>query len=329
MSSSSFSRRTLLRAGAALPVATLGIDAFAQTSSPPPTSRRAQAPGFFRLALGDIRITMVSDGQLSLPARTLAANVPEATLRSYLKSIRHAGDTLRGHLNLTLIDTGERVILVDAGAGPGFQETAGRIETSLKTAGYAPTDIDLVVITHGHPDHVWGILDDGGENPRFPHAEYAINAAEWQFWTDETLVDRLPEAQKPMARGARRSLTAVSARTRRAKPGDEIAPGVSLFDAVGHTPGHCGLMVESAGQRLLIVGDALTHAYVSFEQPDWYFGFDMDGGQAAATRKRILEMAASEDMRVALYHAPFPGVGRVGRLGTAYRFIPESWDWTV
>jgi glyoxylase-like metal-dependent hydrolase (beta-lactamase superfamily II) len=329
MSISSFSRRTLLRAGAALPLAAIAGGAAAQTATPVSSSSATQAPGFFRLALGGIRITMVSDGQLALPPQALAANVPEATLLSYLKSIRLPAGMQRGHLNLTLIDTGERVILVDAGAGPGFQDTAGRVEANLNAAGYAPADIGLVVITHGHPDHVWGILDDAGENPRFPHAEYAINAAEWQFWTDETLSDRLPEARKPMARGARKSLTAVSGRTKRAKPGDEVAPGVSLFDAPGHTPGHCGVMVEFAGQRLLIVGDALTHAYISFEQPDWYFGFDMDGGQAAATRKRILEMAASEDMRVALYHAPFPGVGRVGRLGTAYRFIPESWDWTV
>lgn len=329
MTGSFLTRRAMLRAGAVLPLTTLAGSAAAQTAAPVPAGRGAQAPGFFRLALGDIRITMVSDGQLSLPAEVFGANVPEATLRSYLKSVRLAADMQRAHMNLTLIDTGERVILVDAGAGPGFQDTAGRIEASLKAAGYAAADIDLIVITHGHPDHVWGILDDAGEKPRFAHAEYAISAAEWQFWTDGTLVERLPEAQKPMAHGARKSLTAVSGRTRRAKPGDELAPGVSLFDAPGHTPGHCGLMVESAGQRLLIVGDALVHAYISFEQPEWYFGFDMDGGEAAATRKRILKMAASEDMRIALYHAPFPGVGRVGRLGTAYRFIPESWDWTV
>jgi glyoxylase-like metal-dependent hydrolase (beta-lactamase superfamily II) len=330
MSSSPFSRRAILRAGAAVPLtASAWSAAAAQTATPAPAVRAGQAPGFFRLAVGDMRITMVSDGQLSLPMQTFGANVPEATLLSYLKSIRQQGSMQRGHLNLTLIDTGERVILVDAGAGPNFQDTAGRIDASLKAAGYAPADIELIVITHGHPDHVWGILDDAGKTPRFPHAEYAISAAEWRFWTDETLSERLPEAQKQMAHGARKSLTAVSGRTRRAKPGEEVAPGVRLFDAPGHTPGHCGLMVESAGQHLLIVGDALTHAYISFEQPDWYFGFDMDGGQAAATRKRILKIAASEDMRIALYHAPFPGVGRVARLGAAYRFIPENWDWSV
>jgi len=328
MTASIFSRRTVLRAGTAAPLLALAGGARAQ--APEPTlAGPDQAPGFYRFMLGDYRITMVSDGQLALPTPRLAANVPEATLRSYLKTIRQAADTQRGHLNLTLIETGEQLILVDAGAGPDFSEGAGRIEASLAAAGYTVEDISLIVITHGHPDHVWGILNDAGEAPRFLHAEYAINAVEWKFWSDESLAERLPEAAKPMALGARKNLSAVSARTTRAQPGDELAPGVALFDAPGHTPGHCGVMVESAGERLLIVGDALTHAYISFEQPEWHFGFDMDGEQATATRKAILEMAASEDLRLALYHAPFPGVGRAARTGTAFRFIPANWDWDV
>jgi len=329
MTASLFSRRSLLCAGAAAPLVSLAGAAAAQAPEMQTRPQLRQAPGFYRFRLGKHLVTMVSDGQLSLPAPTLAANVPEATLRSYLKTIRQGADTQRGHLNLTLIDTGEQVILVDAGAGPDFQDSAGRIEASLEAAGYSPEDVGLIVVTHGHPDHVWGILDDAGKAPRFPHAEYAINAAEWRFWTEEKLADRLPEAQKPMARGARKNLTAVSARTTRANPDAEVAPGVRLFPAAGHTPGHSGVMVESGAQRLLIVGDALTHPYISFEKPDWHFGFDMDGEQAVATRKQILEMAASEDMRIALYHAPFPGVGRVARLGTAFRFIPENWDWNV
>jgi glyoxylase-like metal-dependent hydrolase (beta-lactamase superfamily II) len=329
MTASSFSRRFLLRAGAAAPFISVAGSAAAQVPEPQPQARARQAPGFYRFRVGDYLVTMVSDGQLSLPTPTLAANVPEATLRSYLKTIRQGGDMQRGHLNLTLIDTGEQVILVDAGAGPDFQETAGRIEASLKAAGYRREDISLIVITHGHPDHVWGILDDAGEAPRFPHAEYAINGAEWRFWTDETLADRLPESAKPMARGARKNLTAVSARTNRASPDAEVAPGVRLYPALGHTPGHSGVMIESAGERLLIVGDTLMHPYISFEQPDWHFGFDMDGEQAAKTRMQMLEMAASEDLRLALYHAPFPGVGRAARFNTSFRFIPENWDWNV
>jgi len=328
MTVSRFTRRALLRAGLATPLLSLPGVAGALAATPAETTR-AQAPGFFRLALGDYLITIVSDGELSLPTATLAANVPEATLRSYLKSIRQAGDTQRGHLNLTLIDTGERVILVDAGAGPDFQDTAGTIEASLQAAGYGVEDINLVVITHGHPDHVWGILDDAGKAPRFPHAEYAINAAEWTFWADEALAERLPQAQKAMAHGARKNLTAVSARTRRLEPDAEVAPGVRLFAAPGHTPGHSGVLVESAGERLLVVGDALTHAYISFEQPGWHFAFDMDGEQAASSRARILALASGEDIRLVLYHAPFPGVGRVARLGTVFRFIPENWDWRV
>lgn len=329
MTAFSFSRRFVLRAGAAAPIISVAGSAAAQTAEPQRGEKTRQAPGFFRFKLGEYLVTMVSDGQLSLPTPTLAANVPEATLRSYLKAVRQSADMQRGHLNLTLIDTGAQVILVDAGAGPDFQASAGQIEASLKAAGYRHEDISLIVITHGHPDHVWGILDDAGEAPRFPHAEYAINAAEWSFWTDETLSGRLPESAKPMARGARRNLTAVSARTTRANADAQVAPGVRLYPMPGHTPGHSGVMVESAGERLLVVADALTHPYVSFEQPDWHFGFDMDGEQAAQTRRQILEMAANEDMRLALYHAPFPGVGRAARLNTAYRFIPENWDWNV
>jgi len=329
MTASPFSRRFLLGAGVVAPFISLARGAVAQAPEPRQNPKLAQTPGFYRFRLGNHVVTMLSDGQLSLPTTTLASNVPEATLRSYLKTVRQSGDMQRGHLNLTLIDTDQTVILIDAGAGPDFQEGAGRIEASLEAAGYSVADIGLIVITHGHPDHVWGILDDAGEAPRFPHAEYVINAAEWRFWTDEKLADRLPESRRPMARGARKSLTAVSARTTRANPDAEVTPGVRLFPAPGHTPGHSGVMVESQGQRLLIAGDALTHPYLSFEKPQWHFGFDMDGEQAAQTRQQILEMAAGENMRIVLYHAPFPGVGQVARLGTAFRFIPENWDWNV
>jgi len=329
MLASRCNRRALLRAGAALPLLPLANSPAAHATEAFVAENTRQAPGFYRFKLGDFLVTMVSDGHLNLPATTLASNVPEATLRSYLKSVRLTEDTQRAHMNLTLIETGRQVILMDAGAGDDFQDTAGRIETNLQAAGYGVGDIGLIIITHGHPDHVWGILNDAGDAPRFPHAEYAINAAEWQFWTDEQLAERLPEAGKAMARGARKNLRAVSARTKRAKPDDELAPGVRMFSAPGHTPGHSGVMVESAGERMLVVGDALTHPYISFEQPDWHFGFDMDGEQAAATRKAILKMAVSEDLRLALYHAPFPGIGRAARLGAAFRFIPESWQWKL
>ncbi len=309
-----------------MPVAGPGATAFAQ-SAPADKPTATQAPGFFRFKLGEFEITIISDGHLMLPVQLLAANVPEAQLRAYLRTLAISAEQAYVHLNLCLINTGSELILIDAGAGAHFAPGAGRVLANLQAAGIAPEMIDRIIITHGHPDHVWGVLDDAKAAPRFPRAEYVIHAREWDYWMDEGLPARLPESARAMALGAREHLGPISGRTRRVAPDTEISPGISLMDAPGHTSGHVGVVVVSGSEKLLVAGDAVTHPYISFEQPGWHFGFDMDGARAAETRIAMLDMAVIERMIVVGQHIPFPGVGLVARAGTSYRWIPAVWQW--
>ncbi len=332
---SPFSRRDMLKAGGAAAMLAAGLPVLPEAAFGPGSAlakaakKGTQVPGFYRFSLGAFEITVVSDGNLFLPSRLMASNVPEAELKAFLKGNYLDAARHMSHLNLALINTGKALILVDTGAGANFQDTAGKLVDNLEAAGHAPQEVDKVIVTHGHPDHVWGIIDDFEEAPRFPNATYVINKAEWDFWTAEDTADKLPEGFKSFASGARRNLLPVTARMRRVAPDYEVVPGVRVIDTAGHTPGHVSVIVESEGERLLITGDAVNHAYISFERPEWQPGVDMDKGKAVAVRKHLLDMAASEGLLVLGYHFPFPGLGHVARSGAAWRWVPALWQWEL
>lgn len=325
------SRRTLLGAtGAAAVYAGLSSNLFgAAPAIAQGKDEFKQAPGFFRYKLGDVEITIVSDGNLLIPAEALAANKPDAEVKAYLKSNFFRTDKLIAHTNLCLLKVGDKLIMVDSGSGVNFQKSAGRVVQNLAYAGYKPEDIDAIIVTHGHPDHIWGILDDATGKPRFPNAEYYVNAVEWDYWMDEELASKLPKQFAPMALGARRNLLPVSAKTKRVRAGDEILPGISLLDTPGHTVGHVSVLVVSGNEKLLITGDALVHPFVSLERPDWHFAYDSDKELASQTRKKLVDMLAKDKILTVAYHFPFPGMGHIAANGQNYRWVPVTWSWQL
>ncbi|MCB1548801.1 MAG: MBL fold metallo-hydrolase [Hyphomicrobiaceae bacterium] len=288
-----------------------------------------QAPGYFRFKVGRFEVSVLSDGNLILPTSMLATNVTEVELKAMLKASLLDPDRVMSHLNAAIINTGDALILVDVGAGLNFQATAGKLSDNLVAAGYKPDDVDHVILTHGHPDHIWGLTDELDGSLRFPKATFHIAEAEWEFWATDAAGKRLPAEFQGFALGARRQLGAIAARTKRLKPGVEIVPGVTLLGTHGHTPGHCSVVVSNGREKLLIAGDAITHAQVSFERPEWQPRADMDGAAGAATRKKLLDMLATDRMGLLGFHLPFPGVGRVTRVGNAYRWLPDLWRWQL
>lgn len=338
---SSLKRRDFLKiggAGMALPVfGALSTQVVAQANTKPEDRSGEQdlvqqAPGFFRFSLGETKITILSDGSLTLPTSSLAVNVPEAQVKAFLKANYRNREKHYSHTNACLIDTGDERILVDVGSGPSFQQSAGRLLKNLAASGYKPDDITSVVITHAHPDHVWGILDPKTEQPHFENANYYIAAAEWDYWTQEDLTTQLPKAMHQMVPNIQKNLLGIAEKAKRIKPGDEIAPGITALDTSGHTPGHISVQIipdgEGAGQAPIVVtGDVLLHSFISFEQPTWQFGFDMDPNKAAKTRQSLLEQSVAEETYIIGFHLPFPGVGRVAKSGQAFRWVPEVWRW--
>lgn len=315
-------RRHLLETALVAPL--LALPAISSASILAPSV--PQSAAFHRFRVGQAQITVLSDGNLNLATSGLGVNAPREEVQAFLKAHALSVTENYSHTNHILIELGEMKLLVDVGSGDRFQPSAGRLMDNLDSAGFAPEDITHVFITHAHPDHIWGIRDDFDE-PIFPEAEYIIGGSEYDWWMQDDLANTVAQSMQQFVVGAVNSLTAEGLEWSIAKDGYEIASGIRLIDTPGHTLGHMSLIVESEGQSLIVLGDAMTHAYMSFEKPEWVNGFDMDGDKTVATRMRLLDMAATDGMAVLGYHFPFPGVGHVVRSGADYRFIPALWRW--
>lgn len=270
---------------------------------------------------GDFEITVVSDGQLISPASVFA---PEAPAEEREAAIKAAGQTLeqfKGETNLTLIRSGDDLILFDTGGG-GFQPTVGKISESLTAAGIDPNTITKVVFTHGHPDHIWGtVLPDG--RLRFPKATYYSGATEWDFWNGKDILSMLPKEMHQMATESQRHYAAVKDLVTMVKAGDEIVTGIGVLDTPGHTPGH--LSFEVAGSEgLIVVADVLVSASIYFPHPEWKFAFDSNHDVAISSRKALLDRAAADKVKLLGYHWAYPGIGYAERDGTAYKYVKAA-----
>jgi glyoxylase-like metal-dependent hydrolase (beta-lactamase superfamily II) len=282
----------------------------------------APAPASHRHALGAQELIVLSDGHLVVPTAMLARNVGGTELSAYLASLGIGPQLVHFHINVALISAGDEHILIDAGSGGTWEPTAGYLADSLQGAGIAPEAIGKVVITHAHPDHIWGLIDELDNSLRFPRAQYLVSAREWEFWTG-TEAARLQGPIEGIAAGAKRVFKAIAERTSCIRPGSEIAPGIVALDTKGHTPGHVSLLLTAGANKLLITGDAVQNNHIALAHPHWQPGADMDGAQAAESRRQLLDLAATDQLQVLSYHMPFPGLGRVERKGAAFAWTAE------
>lgn len=299
-------------AGAAL-VASAAPAGFAWAAVPP-----------VRRSIGTITVTVISDGSLLVPLSMALPDIPPADAASLLAAHGLPPGGSPVPTNVSLIASGDSLILVDAGSGANFQATAGKLAENMEAAGLDPAKVTKVVFTHGHADHLWGALDDFDDSERFANASYVISTAEWDFWIDPDTPSHVPDWLKGMARGSARILKRLEGKIERRNGGDVIAPGIRYLETPGHTPGHMSLLVENGNERLLIGADALAHAAVSFARPDWRWGTDYDSDRAIATRRRLLDRLSNEKIALIGFHLPWPGIGMVEKSGTAYRFVPPG-----
>jgi glyoxylase-like metal-dependent hydrolase (beta-lactamase superfamily II) len=236
--------------------------------------------------------------------------------RGLLTSTFHTPRPVGLQINTILVNTGDKLVLIDAGCGVDkFQKTTGRLLGNLAAAGYAPGDIDMIVFTHAHFDHLWGISDHENSSLLFPSAEFVASETEVAFGSAPELAGKLPPAQQP--RVTQTNLKLASPRLRMIKAGAEVAPGVTTFDTAGHTPGHISIHISSGSEEMLLAGDVVVDSEVSFQHPEWPFGFDIDVPVGTKTRMAFLDRAATDKTLVGSYHLPFPGFGHVVRAGAA------------
>lgn len=226
---------------------------------------------------------------------------------------------------LLLAETGIIPELRDeTGAPPGSLTRSGLLPANLRKAGVEPGDIDAVFVSHGHPDHLGALLDGEGRK-MFPNARVFYDRRDYDHHAGPTATST--EARRLETEVARQALAVVRDVLELTDPGDAIAPGVTVVDAAGHTPGHCGLMIGSEGERLFHSADVGAHHVLSLRHPDWPFIAAVDPVQEVATRQRLLAMAADERLRVFACHFPFPNLGHIARDGEGYRWVPEPWAW--
>ncbi|MDM8166798.1 MBL fold metallo-hydrolase [Roseovarius sp.] len=276
------------------------------------------------IAAGNGReVITASDGHLVLPGDFVFDGMDEAQLAPILDRHDISREEIRQPCNVTLLRDGDRVILFDAGAGPLFMPSAGDLAVTLDGLGIAPEDVTDIVFTHGHPDHLWGVLDDFDEL-LFPEAAFHFGQAEWDYWSDPDTVDTIGEARAAFAVGAQRRLDAIAGKTSFFTDGDEVLPGIMAHATPGHTPGHMSFEIATGGDPVLVAGDAVTNAHVNFEQPGWPSGSDQDPDLGAETRARLLDRAAADGLRLIGFHLPGGGIGRVERTGDAFRFVEDG-----
>jgi glyoxylase-like metal-dependent hydrolase (beta-lactamase superfamily II) len=278
---------------------------------------------------GAFEITVVSDGHFVLPPPNRAADVgflypdtPRPELETFLKSVGLSVDRVQLPNNVALIRAASDLILVDTGAGGNWQPTAGKLAENLQRAGIDRTKITKIVFTHAHPDHLWGVADDGG-TLRFPNASYFVAEKEWNFWMAEDVVEKLPERFQRFALGAKRDLSRIKDKLKTVKPGDDIVSGVRILDTSGHTPGHISLEL-AGGEGLIIAGDVAVNAAVSFAHPEWRLALDSIPELAIASRRRLLDRSATDKTRLLGSPWPYPGLGAAERTDGAYRFVATS-----
>jgi glyoxylase-like metal-dependent hydrolase (beta-lactamase superfamily II) len=281
-----------------------------------PTTPVRAASGIHKFSLGSMELTVLSDGILNMPTRLLNRDMDAAKIEAALDGALSAPGHVQFGVNVALVRQGKELILIDAGAGSTWQPTVGKLADRLVAAGIDPKSVTKVVVTHGHPDHIWGLVDDFDEL-RFPNADHIIPAAELDYWRQVDPAN-LPGRIQGVAAGAQRVIGEVGERLSAAAAETELLPGVSYIATPGHTPGHCSVRLTSGSHGLIVAADAIFHPVISFAHPDWQPASDMDGAMAVASRRRLLDIAATDKLPMIGYHIPFPGLGRVERHAGAY-----------
>lgn len=281
-----------------------------------------QPSGAYHIAIGDMMVTAVNDGTFQATFDMIAGIDQEDCIRIETAAFRPVPPKMT--MNAFLLRTGDHVALVDAGCGTRSGPTLGMVCRNLAAIGIVPADIDTILITHMHPDHINGLIDEAGEAV-FANAELVVNEAELQFFRDPMSPSRSPDGEpQEFFEGFRRATRPYGERIRTVRDGP-VMPGIIAVTQAGHTPGHTGWLVESGGDSVMIWGDIVHMPHLQFTAPEAATILDIDRDLAVATRRRALDMAAADRLRVAGIHLDFPAFGHVERRGGGYAFVPEVW----
>jgi glyoxylase-like metal-dependent hydrolase (beta-lactamase superfamily II) len=292
-----------------------------------PPIAAAQAPAFYRMKVGDIELTAISDGYGIYPKiEGFVRNAPPEAVSAALAEHFEPSDRVVIPFTTLVVNTGGKLVVIDTGNGDLAAPTSGIWMQNFRAAGFAPENVDMVVLSHFHGDHVNGLrLKDG--TYVFPKAEIKVPAREYAFWMSDENMAKAPEGiLANNFKIARRVFTPIAKDVTQYDWDKEVAPGVVAVGAPGHTPGHTMFAITSGPTHFMAVTDITNNTALFVRNPDWAVMFDQDPDMARATRHRVLDMVSAEKMHVGFYHAPFPAHGFITRDGTSrYNLVPGSW----
>jgi glyoxylase-like metal-dependent hydrolase (beta-lactamase superfamily II) len=321
-----FTRRAVVTGAAAVTAAAMAqppIGRPARAATPPAGK---QAPSFYRHKVGDYELTQISDGARTIPMpEGFVRNVPREQALAAAEAAYMPKGQVTIPFNPVVVNTGPRLVLIDTGFPPGTSPTTGLFQANLAAAGIDAKAIDIVVLSHLHPDHINGVRTAEG-GLAFPNAEIKAPAPDWAFWmSDENMSKAANDMMKGYFANTRKVLSDIAGKVTRYEWGQEVAPGITALDASGHTPGHTAFAVASGSARMLVQSDVTNIPELFLRNPDWHVAFDIDPNKAMATRRKFYDMAAAEKALIAGFHFAFPSLGHVEKDGAGYRLVPIAW----
>ncbi|OIM99857.1 MBL fold metallo-hydrolase [Idiomarina sp. MD25a] len=286
--------------------------------------QKTSAPGYYRMMLGDVEVTAISDGTTKLPVHQLLQMDADKVRDKLAEFYRHS--PLETSVNAYLVNDGESLVLIDTGAGSMFGDSLGNLVRNIEAAGYSADDIDEVYITHMHSDHIGGLVNDGKRV--FTNATIRADKHDGDYWLSQQQMEQVPEAQQGGFKGAMAALNPY-VEADQFKPfvaGETLAANIKSVEAYGHTPGHTMYRLDAGDQSLVFWGDVMHVAEVQFDQPRVTIAFDSNQDEARERRIKAYADAAKEGYYVAGAHLPFPGMGQVKSEGDAYDWVPVNYS---
>lgn len=281
--------------------------------------------GFYKYKVGSLEVTAVYDGIWRKPHDP--AFIKDVSVDDTKAALAKAGLTTEFMpipLTVVVLQMNGRTIMMDAGSGVGqWQANATHLPANMKAAGIDYKAIDTILISHFHPDHVWGLMEKGTNDPVFPNAELIVNATEYNWWTDPSRQAKLPEGRKPAGKRIAENFPKWK-NWKLVADGAEVVPGIRLMAAPGHTPGHSVYHVDAGAEQFLVSADTMYVPALLAPHPEWQGSYDQDGPMAIATRHRIIDQVIADNVRICGSHFPFPGTGSFVKDGNAYAFTPTQ-----
>ncbi|RAZ82625.1 MBL fold metallo-hydrolase [Mesorhizobium hawassense] len=281
--------------------------------------------GFYKYKVGSLEVTAVYDGIWRKPHDP--AFIKDVSVDDTKAALAKAGLTTEFMpipLTVVVLKMNGRTIMMDAGSGVGqWQANATHLPANMKAAGIDYKAIDTVLISHFHPDHVWGLMEKGSNDPVFPNAELIVNATEYNWWTDPSRLAKLPEGRKPAGKRIAENFPKWK-NWKLVDDGAEVVPGIRIMAAPGHTPGHSVYHVDAGAEQFLVSADTMYVPALLAPHPEWQGAYDQDGPMAITTRHRIIDQVIADNVRICGSHFPFPGTGSFVKDGNAYAFTPTG-----